>query len=392
MRSRGGLLALAIVGVSVLLGTAGVSERRTYVPSWDFPTAESVEEAIRGLGFREFVDEGYRSTLLMFPQTVTARGLDGLLGVRNDRLNVYSEDHIEEVRRIGQVLAARLREFDRDTLSRQDQITYAVCASYWGVSVEGAEDVICGYPLHPYAGSPEQALIDHLVYNHRLDCVEDVVDYLTRLHQVDGQLDQIGDRFEEWIEAGGRMPRSLLLQISGGLSDLWTTPAVQHPLYEKLTEEIDAVPDLSQDARRENLADAREVLEFDVLPAFQRLASTVSSFGALMPAGSETLPVSCSSEAYTAVLQGRLGLSVDPTWLHQTALEAADAAAARLIELRSEVGAQPDASHVFVFYTDYYSSDGIGRSRTWRRMRASLTTPCIDRRRSSSGYRRSRSK
>ena len=88
-------------------------------PAWSPPPADYVADATRGLAFDEFLDTAYRLLLMRFPQTLSDIGLAEMFGVRNDRLNDYSEAYELETQRIERGILDQLRAYDHAALSAE---------------------------------------------------------------------------------------------------------------------------------------------------------------------------------------------------------------------------------------------------------------------------------
>jgi len=118
-------LGLVLVGFSVAEPT-----NDSHQSSWSPPALDQVAAVLRGLTFDEFVDASYEQYLLRFPQVLTHYGMAQQLGVRNDRLDDYSEAYLAETRAIESLVYEQLLTYDREPLNLDQQLAYDVCAWY----------------------------------------------------------------------------------------------------------------------------------------------------------------------------------------------------------------------------------------------------------------------
>ena len=283
MRSSLWLLPVLILGLS-LLGDRAVSDTIAYEPTWTPPTLGEVEKALSGLGFDEFVESSYRLHLLRFPQTVTDLGIARALGVRNDLLNDYSEEYVEETEQIERHILERLRAFDREALSSKQQLTYDVCVWTWDDVVRGQEFADLDYLVtHYYITSRDWGSYDLLTVTHPFSSVRDVEDYVTRLAQVGTQFDQLIGALEARAEAGIVAPQIILTQAISGLGGLVNSSAQYHPFYARLANRLPAIADLTSADRERFLSEAETLIVEVVLPAYRRLYDKLVDLEAIAP-------------------------------------------------------------------------------------------------------------
>jgi len=283
MRSSLWLLPVLILGLSLLGGrTAG--DAAAYVPMWTPPTLGEVEESLSGLEFDEFVESSYCLHLLRFPQTVTDLGMAHALGVRNDLLNDYSEEYVEETERIERYILERLLAFDQQALSAEQQLTYDVCKWTWDDVVRGQEYADLDYLVtHYFITSRDWGLYDLLTVTHPFSGVGDVEDYVARLAQVGTQFDQLIAALEARAESGIVAPQIVLDQAISGLRGLVNSSARYHPFYARLANRLPAIPGLTSADQEEFLSEAETLVGEVVLPAYHRLYDKLVDLEGIAP-------------------------------------------------------------------------------------------------------------
>ena len=234
-------LGLALLG----FGDSG-SPSNVHQPSWSPPTLDQVASALEGASFDQFVDTSYEQYLLRFPQALTHYGMARQLGVRNDRLDDYSEEYLAETRAIESLINAQLQAYDRALLTSDQQLTYDVCSWYWDDIVRSHEFADLDYLVtHYYITSRDWSTFDLLTVAHPLSSTRDVDDYMARLRQVEAQFDQLIDGLSARAERGIIAPEIILAQAINNLQGLAYAPAQSHPFYTTLSAGTQSIAGIS---------------------------------------------------------------------------------------------------------------------------------------------------
>ena len=159
-----------VVALSLLLGLASaflVGQEKDYAPSWSPPPVDAVIAGLADLHFEAFVDRSYRQYVLRFPEQLTYMGVAEAFGVRNDRMNDYSEDYVRETHRLEAALLAQLQGYDRSALSTPQRQSYDVYEWYLDDLVRAHPFVYHDYPVSDfYATSCHFKVYDLLVEAH----------------------------------------------------------------------------------------------------------------------------------------------------------------------------------------------------------------------------------
>ena len=263
---------IAVAGLTVLGCALAQSAENSYVPSWSPPSLNEVASTLDGLSFDRFIDVSYRQYLLRFPEILTHYGMTGSLGVRNDRLNDYSETYLAETRAIESLIDEQLQTYDREALTPTQQLTYDVCSWYWDDLVRGHEFAELDYLVtHYYITSKDWATYDLLTVVHPLSSPQDVEDYMARLGQIEVQFDQLIDGIVAHADRGIVAPDLILAQAVSSLGGLVFASATSHPLYRTLSAATLSISGISDSERTEILTTAKNLLTEQVLPAYRRL-------------------------------------------------------------------------------------------------------------------------
>ena len=275
---------IAVTGLVLLGFTLAQSSDTSTALSWSPPTLDEVAAALDGLSFDPFINVSYNQYLLRFPQVLTHYGMAGSLGVRNDRLNDYSEAYLAETQAIESLILEQLQSFDRAALSPDQQLTYDVCVWYWDDIVRSHEFADLDYLVnHFYITSRDWSTFDLLTVVHPLSNTRDVEDYMARLGQIEAQFDQLIDRMSAQAERGIIVPDLILAQAISNLRGLVFASATGHPFYTTLAAGTQSTAGLSPSERTDTLADARTIISEQVLPAYRRLYDKLGELRAIAP-------------------------------------------------------------------------------------------------------------
>lgn len=278
-----GVAVLAAI-VAVLLSLRFCSREKILLPSWAPPTLKEVRAQLEGRTFGEFVDEAYRLHLLRHPQTVTDLGLAEKLGVRNDRLDDYSDGYVRTTQAIEREIYRRLHTYNRTALTPDERLTYDACEAFWNDLTTHEAPAISMYPISASDDSPHMRLYARLISVWRLADEEDVADYIACLHQADRQLLQLRDRIVD-LRADRRLPPAValdtvLIQIQPlRITKMWSPSeylpdrivANPNPYFVALRERVLAMPEIGYEKRVAYLTEARSALEQEVIPAYEKL-------------------------------------------------------------------------------------------------------------------------
>jgi len=344
---------VAIVGVLLFTSSCSTSPDDSitmHEPSWSPPSLEAVIAELQNLGFDDFIEASYRLYLMRFPQLLTHYGLTAGFGVRNDRLDDYSETYMQETRAIESHILDRLRAYSRDTLDPDRRLTYDVCEWYWDDIVRAQEFADYDYLIsHYYITSRDWALYDLLVEVHPFICREDVEDFIARLAGIETQFDQLIAALDKRAEMGLLPAKLILRQAISNLQGLAYAPAEYHPYLNELTAGMDMVASLTASEKDAFRTQALEILESHVSPAYRRLYEKLQSLEDVAPdaLGYGALPGGTEYYAYALRHQNQTDLTAEE--IHELGLAQVDRITDRIRAAASELGYPEDLSIASIF-------------------------------------------
>lgn len=311
---------LAVVCVLMCASVAVAGADPAASPSWSPPGLAAVRQQLDELSWNEFIETSYRVYLLRFPETITRMGMADALGVRNDRLNDYSDAYVRETMEIESEILARLRAFDRESLSAEQRLVHDACAWYWDDLVRAHPFLYCDYPVsHLFVTSLDQLIFELLTEIHPLSSAADAEDYVLRLEQIGPQFDGIVDGLDRRAGAGVVVPQRVLDWALYGVRQQAYGSAQASPYLVRLRDALPSIADLSP-ADADTLARRAEVaVAQGVIPAYRRLSSKLGSLRAAAPEiGIWRVPDGPAYYAY--LLRHFTGLDVSATDVHEMGL------------------------------------------------------------------------
>ena len=308
------------VGTTVIFGvlTVGFALAGIGAEPWMPRDASEVGTTLEGLAFDEFIEASYRLYALRYPEAVTSLGIADEYGVRNDALNVYTAEYIDETAAIERLTLDRLRSYDVEQLTTEQRTVYAVCLWYWEDLVDGQAFTDYEYPVQfltviSWNGRTEATLIEL----HPFTTEDDVADYIERLSKLGAQFDQIIEQLDRRAELGLIAPRETLAWALPHIRGLMTAYTRSHPSYATLAEKAEAIEGLSDSDLADYLTETGLLINTVVKPAYRRLYNAVLR---LMDDAPEALSFSQydgGSEAYAYLLAHHTQTDLTAEEIHQ---------------------------------------------------------------------------
>jgi len=344
---------VAAVGLLLLTSSCSTASDETatiHTPEWSPPTLGQVTVELQDLGFSEFVEDSYRLYLLRHPQALTHRGVAVEFGVRHDRLDDYSEAYLEETRAIERLILDGLRSYNRAELSSEQQVTYDVCEWYWDDIVRAQEFADYDYLIsHYYITSRDWAIYDLLVEVHPFTRLEDVEDFVARLAAIEPQFDQLIAALGKRAEKGLLPAKLILRQAVSNLQGLTYAPAARHPYLNELVAGMDTISTLTDTQKEAFRAQAIEILESQVSPAYHRLYDKLRDLEDAAPdaIGYGALPGGAAYYDYALRHQNQTLLTADE--IHEMGLAQVARISQQMRDAADELGYPEDLSIASIY-------------------------------------------
>ena len=349
---EGRMIALRLVALACVLGLAAVLliglAPDEQGPALQGPAAPPVQEVINGpegRSFNEFVDASYEALLRRHPESVTHLGLSAALGVRNDRLNDYSEAYLRETQALELALLGALQTYDRSALAPDQQVTYDVYAWYLDDLVRSHAFLEYEYLISDYfVNSLHYALEDLMTEVHPLQTPEDAEDYVSRLRQVGRQFDQIIAELDRRAAAGIIVPRSMIDGALPGIRGMASSPAASTAYFAAFRAKLRTAQEIPAELAIELLEAAEEAVDEVVQPAYRRLARALEDLRDEAPQSLGYGQYPGGDAYYAYVLRHHTQCDLSPEEIHQIGLREVDRVAEEILALGSLLGLREDAT------------------------------------------------
>jgi uncharacterized protein (DUF885 family) len=324
------------------------------------PTPEAVETRsasekavaeLEGLSLDEFFEESFNQLLLRNPQRLTEMQLSEAFGLRDDRLTDLSDAYIRETQQHETAILEILRLYDRDELNPEQQLSYDVYEYYLDMRVRGHEFMYHDYPLHHFIRSYHFELDQLFTEIHLLNDREDVEDYITRLSQVDEQVEQMLEGVALRQEIGVVPPKFIIELTRSDLMrylqmrspDPAGIKAETLPFYTTLSQGIEEL-ELSE-AEKQAFRDATlQEIQESVIPGYAKMLDYLDSLMTIATddAGVWKLP---DGDAYYAyMLQQETSTELTPAEIHEIGLAEVTRIQDELRQVFAEMGYSSEAT------------------------------------------------
>lgn len=226
-------------------------------------------------GFREFLEEAYAQDMERYPLTATYRGIK----TNNDKWNPVSDSFQQETRTLNQARLRQLRQFDRDSLSESEQLSYDLYRLNLERRLASDEFRYHHYVIHQFSG-PHTRVPSTLINIHRVADRQDAEDYIGRLRNVATYFDQVISQMAIRTEKGlfladWQYPQMLEAAQNVITGAPYDDSGTDSTLWEDFKGKVAAL-DLEDDGRAVLLDEARSALKNVVKPAYQRLIAAIA--------------------------------------------------------------------------------------------------------------------
>ncbi len=337
-------------------------------PSNPVTAVDTISETER---LNAWLDEQYEEQLDFSPQTRT------ILTDKTDydKLNDASLEAADQRLQWLQDSVATMRtEFDYDALTEDGRLSFDM----WEYSLQQAESTV-PWRNHGYIfgrGGPQTSLPSFLISFHRVDTVEDMEAYISRLREISRVMDQLMERAREASAMGIRQPAFAydfaigeIDRVVAGVPFNTSDDSPNSPLWVDVQGKIDGLLEDSQidSARANELRDeARAVLAGSFLETYNELRTWLEQDRQLADAdarGAWALPDGDDYYQHRLELMTTLELSADE--IHEIGLAEVARLRAEMEEVKEQAGFDGSLQEFFLFLREdpqfYYPDTDEGR-------------------------------
>lgn len=167
-----------------------------------------------------------------------------------------------------------VRQFDRASLGRQDQITYDILLDLYGSQLDfkpfdwlSSEGI---YPISPMFGT-QVTLVGFMQTQHVVSNEKTAVNYVSRLHAMGPKLDALTAEMRRQSDAGVVMPPSLIAKSITVIDDTLAPKPADNALVTTFVERMKAAKDIDAATQSRLRDQAVAAVTNDVYPAFRRM-------------------------------------------------------------------------------------------------------------------------
>lgn len=285
------------------------------------PIAEPRSSPTAVMDFDQFVDHSFKQLLRRDPETVTALGLSGLLGMKDDQLTDISEEYVHETQALETSILSQLQGYNRNSLSPLQQRTYDIYSWYLDDLVRGHDYYYSNYLVSLMLDSPDQVLIQLFRDFQPVHDLDSARVYLVRLEKVEVKINQVIAALEKRKAGGVILPRFLIDWVVSNLAQVTKTQPTQTPFYTALQEKMLPPSSIIPVEQQRVLAEAEEIIKNSVQPAYLDLAKFMEKLKDSAPSeiGVGTLPGGETFYSYT--LRHHTSTDLDAAEIHQLGLD-----------------------------------------------------------------------
>lgn len=291
--------------------------------------ASAAEEPAAAGSFHERLEQWTMAWLYQEPELQTMLGLgeDGP-NRPSTRMTDVSLPRRAEIRDEVRSARAELAAIDRDSLVRQEQVSYDLARWYFERMAEPleAEWAPAWLPLgnifavDQLFSSPVQ-LPSFMDTHHQVRDETGARDYITRLEGIETKLDQIGDNFDLQASHGVVPPAVALEGAADRFRALLEPEPGQSPFVVSLQRKLDALPGLAPDLEKALLEDAERAVRDHTNPGYRRLLARVDEALASDPGNNGMWSLPGGDAYYDAMLRWNTSTDLGADEIHQLGLK-----------------------------------------------------------------------
>jgi uncharacterized protein (DUF885 family) len=292
------------------------------------PAVQETLESLDALPFDQFLEDSYRQLGLRDPDTLVNLGMAESYGITNDHFTDLSVAYMQETQRLEAEILARLLEYDRESLSEAQQISYDIYAWFLQTKVDGHAYAYHTYPVNPFSiWGIQNWVFDFMVSRQPINDAQDAEDYIARLEALDTWVEQLIESLQAREAAGIVPPLFFLTESIAQIEDhinrqgSGTYIVKETELYRSFFDRLFAAGDIPQENIQGYLGQAEAAIEETVIPAFVELIEYLTYLETIAPeepVGMSALPN--GDEAYAYFLAMNTNTTMSPEEIHEMGL------------------------------------------------------------------------
>jgi uncharacterized protein (DUF885 family) len=305
---------------------------------------------LEDMNLDDFFEESYRQLLVRSPERITDLGMAEDFGLQNDQLDNISDAYIRETHELQTAILDLLRTYDRTEMSPEQRISFDAYEWILDDLVRGQEFMYYDYLVHHFLGSYHDNLIRLLTEYHTLAAKQDAEDYVSRLSQVDDQVEQLMEGLALREEAGvipptfiidmGRSEMMRYLQLNS--PDPSSIDVEKLSIFTYFKEGVEAMDDLSSGEKQDLIDAAVKEIEESFIPAYIEILNYLDYLRPLSTDEAGVWKFPNGDEYYAYMLRSQTTSELTPQEVHEIGLAEVDRIQTEFRELFDELSYPPE--------------------------------------------------
>ena len=315
---------VVLIPVAVCWFPAGLTAQKTQA------TGQAADIESRRTQLLSLFDEEWQYELQSSPEMATSLGDNRY----NDRLKDRSPGSYQSDLEARRKFLDRFEALNPAGMSAQDALSRELMIRNLRQDIEEARFKPWEMPVNQMEG-PHLGWLEMLGLTP-FKTVKDYDNYLSRLHQIPGALDQVTGNMRQGMKGGLMQPRYLLEKVAAQTQEISDTSAEASPFAKPLSNFPAGISDADQKRLRSSVLAA---IEGEVLPAYKRFAAFVrddyAPHGRTEP-GVWALPD--GAERYRFQIRRMTTTGLTPEEIHQIGLKQLAGTEAEMLALAHKLG------------------------------------------------------
>jgi uncharacterized protein (DUF885 family) len=310
------------------------------------PVPLSVTEilgSLETLPFDEFMDESYRQMQLRNPDSQFANGYSDLYGVVDrGQFTDLSPEYSNQTGQLESGILELLRSYPRESLSAEQNISYAAYEWYLDMKVRGHEYADNKLLVNPVWGL--QSLPVDLLSELPLETKADAEIYIARLANVKGWSEQIIEGLERLEQAEALPPRYVIEDTITQLNGILNIEGQSQPnastleVYTRFRSEVNQISEINTDERDALLDAALMEVKESFIPAYLALNDQLEALSSRAVDDPNQWHLPGGEDYYAYLLEYYTGTRLSADEIHTLALAEVSRLKEEIREAADELG------------------------------------------------------
>ena len=316
---RKALLASLLV-VSACGGSSGGSSPPPPPPP-DPTASEQLATELQGLSLDELYFESFKALSTRSPEGVVWQALEDTFPLDGAELDDLSDEYQRETFAMHQVVLDALSNFDRTSLTPEDQLDYDIYAYYLQDNVDQLEFIYNDFRATYMGFSVQRATQRFMTDIHPLATIQDAEDYIARLEAVETKFSQLVQHIVNQREAGITEPALTLNVALNGVNAIADSAVDDNPYFTSFRDKVTLIPGLSTGMRDDLIERARSATSGSVARGYNQLRNQLRVFLNNAPPVIGVGQYANGSDYYAWALRHHTTTDLTPAEIHQLGLD-----------------------------------------------------------------------